>query len=149
MGSDFLPTLNVIEPDYDYIPASIHRTFIGKACPWEIQETIQLGSSISVINRENIDKYCRDNIGVDCGGFVAAYWGEAVPHMAEPNPPMATGISPRSFWSDSKTWLDLITNEPQRAHGLSHRRAHTGVVFSNAGADPWPRTACSFKRGSV
>ncbi|CDI04454.1 hypothetical protein BN873_980055 [Candidatus Competibacter denitrificans Run_A_D11] len=102
----YLKTFNF--DDYDYIPASIHRTFIGKACPWEIQETIQLGSSIGVINRDNVDKYCRDNIGVDCGGFVAAYWGEAVPHMAGPNPPMATGISPRSFWSDSKTWPDVI-----------------------------------------
>ena len=23
--------------DYDYIPTSIHRTFVGKACPWEIR----------------------------------------------------------------------------------------------------------------
>jgi hypothetical protein len=93
--------------DYDYIPMSIHRTFIGKACPWEIQETIQLGSSIGVINRENVDKYCHDNLGVDCGGFVAAYWGEAVPHLVAPTPSMATGISPRSFWADSSTWPDV------------------------------------------
>jgi len=38
---------------------------------------------------------------VDCGGFVAAYWGGEVPHMAAPNPKFATGISPRSFWADS------------------------------------------------
>ena len=94
--------------DYDYIPTSIHRTFIGKACPWEIQETIQLASSIGIVNDQNIDKYCHDNVGVDCGGFVAAYWGEAVPHMAAPNPAMATGISPRSFWADSTTWPDVL-----------------------------------------
>src|SRR6185295_15931323 len=64
--------------------------------------------SIGLINEGNVDKYCRDNIGVDCGGFVAAYWGEAVPHMAAPNPPMAIGISPRSFWADSKTWPDVF-----------------------------------------
>ena len=102
----YLKTFNF--DDYDYLPASIHRTFIGKACPWEIQETIQLGSLIGAINRGNVDTYCRDNIGVDCGGFVAAYWGEAVPHLAQPNPPMATGISPRSFWADSHTWPDVI-----------------------------------------
>jgi hypothetical protein len=45
---------------------------------------------------------------VDCGGFVAAYWGEEVPHMVEPNPKFATGISPRSFWADSGTWPDVI-----------------------------------------
>lgn len=94
--------------DYDYIPTSIHRTFIGKGCPWEIQETIQLASSIGLIDKTNVEKYCRDNIGVDCGGFVAAYWGEEVPHMVEPNPKFATGISPRSFWADSGTWPDVI-----------------------------------------
>jgi hypothetical protein len=94
--------------DYDYIPTSIHRTFIGKACPWEIQETIQLASSIGLIDKTNVEKYSRDNIGVDCGGFVAAYWGEEVPHMVQPNPKFATGISPRSFWADSGSWPDVI-----------------------------------------
>jgi hypothetical protein len=93
---------------YDYINQSITRTFIGKACPWEIQETIQLGSLIGVINTVNAYKYCTANIGVDCGGFVANYWGEGVPHMAAPTPFGSFGISPRSFWSDSQTWPDVL-----------------------------------------
>src|SRR3954467_1373219 len=35
--------------EYDYINNSIKRCFIGKACPWEIQETLQLASEIGAI----------------------------------------------------------------------------------------------------
>jgi hypothetical protein len=89
--------------DYDYINQSITRTFIGKATPWEIQETIQLGSLTGVVNSKNVGVYCDKWIGVDCGGFVAAYWGIGVPHMVNPNPAGATGFSPRSFWNEDKT----------------------------------------------
>jgi hypothetical protein len=94
--------------DYDYINQSITRTFIGKACPWEIQETLQLGSQIGAFSAEHVYKYCLDCMGVDCGGFVANYWGIGVPHMANPTPFGATGFSPRSFWADSKTWPDVL-----------------------------------------
>jgi hypothetical protein len=94
--------------DYDYINMSIGRTFMGKACPWEIQETLQLGSQIGAFSNSNLYQYCSDSLGVDCGGFVANYWGIGVPHMVNPSPFGATGISPRSFWADSKTWPDVL-----------------------------------------
>jgi hypothetical protein len=94
--------------DYDYINQSINRTFIGKACPWEIQETIQLASLVGAADSDSVYKYCTSNLGVDCGGFVANFWGEGVPHMADPNPFGATGFLPRSFWADSKTWPDVL-----------------------------------------
>ncbi len=97
--------------EYDYINPSITRTFIGKATPWEIQETIQLGSLIGVINSENVRTYCLKWLGIDCGGFVAAYWGIGVPHMVNPSPPGATGISPRSFWNDGKSRRRMSTPE--------------------------------------
>jgi hypothetical protein len=53
--------------DYDYIPTSIHRTFIGKACPWEIQETIQLASSIGLI-----DETTSKNIAATTSAWIAA-----------------------------------------------------------------------------
>lgn len=93
--------------DYDYIGLSIRRCFIGKACPWEIQETLQLAAQIGAVNPDTAYKYCRDNLGVDCGGFVAAYWGEGVPHMADLNPLGATGFLPRSFWADDRHWPDV------------------------------------------
>lgn len=104
--------------DYDYINASIARTFIGKACPWEIQETIQLGSLIGAVGSDDAYTYCNDSIGTDCGGFVANYWGIGVPHMDNPNPFGATGISPRSFWADSKTWPDVLRRRRTAASAI-------------------------------
>ena len=102
----------------DYINQSITRAFIGKACPWELQETIQLGSLIGAVNSNDVYKYCLDNIGVDCGGFVANYWGVGVPHMANTTPFGATGFSPRSFWADSKTWPDVLRRRRTAATGI-------------------------------
>lgn len=94
--------------DYDYINQSISRCFIGKACPWEVQETIQLAALLGLVDSTNAYKYSTSRLGVDCGGFVANYWGVGVPHMTQPVPFGATGFSPRSFWADSKTWPDVI-----------------------------------------
>lgn len=102
----------------DYINLSITRTFIGKACPWEIQETMQLASQLGLVKPDKSYAFCVGNLGVDCGGFVANYWGIGVPHMVETNPFGAWGISPRSFWSDSKTWPDV----------MKRRRASAGSV---------------------
>jgi hypothetical protein len=90
------------DENYDYILNSITRTFLGKACPWEIQETIQLASLFGLVNED----YCRTYLGVDCGGFVANYWGEACPHMTDPMPLGWNGISPRNFWEVSSIWPD-------------------------------------------
>lgn len=89
--------------DYDYINSSINRCFIGKACPWEIQETLQLASQFAIFATESLTTYCLKNLGVDCGGFVANYWGEACPHMNEPTPANWTGMLPRFFWTQDKS----------------------------------------------
>lgn len=94
--------------EYDYINNSIKRCFIGKACPWEIQETLQLASEIGALSEPKLLDYCLNILGVDCGGFVANYWGEACPHMAHPAPPGFDGILPRGFWANTQLFPDVM-----------------------------------------
>jgi hypothetical protein len=68
---------------------------------------------------------------VDCGGFVAAYWGEEVPHMVEPNPKFATGISPRSIWADSGT-----TEKEAVLKGIGQRMVPENDYDCESRADP-------------
>jgi hypothetical protein len=96
-GVNYLKTFNFNE--YDYINNSIRRCFIGKACPWEIQEMLQLASEVGALSEPNIANYCMTSLGVDCGGFVANYWGEGCPHMADVAPAGWAGIAPRGFWA--------------------------------------------------
>jgi len=117
----------------DYINLSITRTFIGKACPWEIQETMQLASQLGLVVPEKSRFFCTDNVGVDCGGFVANYWGVGVPHMAEPNPSGAYGISPRSFWSDNKTWPDVM--QRRRSAASAVRPGDAAIFFKDIKGD--------------
>ncbi len=84
--------------NYDFISLSIKRCFIGKASPWEIQETLMLASFLGLLESDTAQNYCDNNLGVDCGGFVAAYWGLDCPHMSDPRPANATGYLPRTFW---------------------------------------------------
>ena len=100
-GATGMPHINQVKTfnfnDYDYINNSIDRCFIGKACPWEIQETLQLASEVGAVTETNLLEFCRSSLGVDCGGFVANYWGEACPHMVKVNPLGWNGILPRGF----------------------------------------------------
>jgi hypothetical protein len=98
--------------DYDYINNSITRCFIGKASPWEIQETLQLASQVGAVTESDLMGYCRNKLGVDCGGFVANYWGEACPHMVRVAPPGWDGILPRGFWTNTH-WPDAISRRRQ------------------------------------
>lgn len=103
---------------YDYINNSIHRCFIGKACPWEIQETLQLASKVGALSEPKLSIYCMTSLGVDCGGFVANYWGEACPHMANVAPPGWNGISPRSFWANTQMFPDVMSRRRQSLEGI-------------------------------
>ena len=94
--------------DYDYINNSITRCFMGKACPWEIQEMLQLASEVGAITEGTLANYCRDKLGTDCGGFVANYWGEACPHMTDVSPEGWMGIKPRNFWANSTVWSNAV-----------------------------------------
>jgi hypothetical protein len=100
---------------YDYINNSIKRCFIGKACPWEIQETLQLASQVGAVSESGLLEYCRDKLGVDCGGFVANYWGEGCPHMVNVKPAGWDGILPRNFWADAHYWPDVMSRRRQSA----------------------------------
>ena len=114
--------------DWDYINNSIQRCFIGKACPWEIQETLQLASQFGIFETLSLRSYCLDNLGVDCGGFVAIYWGEACPHMNETAPPHWTGMLPRFFWDQDRS------RRRKRASEVSMGDA--AIFFEGKLADP-------------
>ncbi|WP_323047348.1 hypothetical protein [Paraburkholderia sp.] len=95
------------------------RCFIGKACPWEIQETLQLASEVGALTETNLLEYCRNSLGVDCGGFLANYWGESCPHMIDVAPTGSNGILPRGFWSNDKLWPDVMSRRRQNAENVS------------------------------
>ena len=82
-------------------------------------ETLQLASELGLTNPDTVYKYCSDNLGVDCGGFVAAYWGEGVPHMADTQPVGSLGFLPRTFWSDSHLWPDVRARRRKSAGEIS------------------------------
>jgi hypothetical protein len=124
--------------DYDYINNSISRCFIGKACPWEIQETLQLASEVGAITQSNLAEYCRGSLGVDCGGFVANYWGEACPHMVDVAPAGWSGILPRGFWSNTQLWPDVMARRRQNA---SEVKPGDAAIFFKDVKDNNPDTA--------
>jgi hypothetical protein len=119
-----LKTFNFNE--YDYINNSITRSYIGKACPWEIQETLQLASEVGAVAEANLTDYCRTALGVDCGGFVANYWGESCPHMTQVAPAGWNGILPRSFWSNTQLWPDVMSRRRQMA---GHVKPGDAAIF--------------------
>ena len=104
--------------DYDYINNSISRSFMGKACPWEIQETLQLASEVGAVTEGGLLEYCRSSLGVDCGGFVANYWGEACPHMGEVAPAGWSGILPRGFWSNTSIFPGVMASRRRRVEDV-------------------------------
>jgi hypothetical protein len=106
--------------DYDYINNSIRRCFIGKGCPWEIQETLQIASQVGLFATKSLRSFCLDKLGVDCGGFVANYWGEACPHMNDVGPLGWNGMAPRYFWE---------TGRSRRRPRASEVRMGDAVIF--------------------
>lgn len=115
--------------DYDYINNSISRCFIGKACPWEIQETLQLASEVDAVSEANLLEYCRNSLGVDCGGFVANYWGEACPHMVDVAPVGWSGILPRGFWANDQIWPGVKSRRRQKASDV--RTGDAAIFFKD------------------
>jgi hypothetical protein len=51
-----------------------------------------------LVDETSINQYCDDNLGIDCGGFVANYWGLGRPNGSNPNPTGADGFKPRTIW---------------------------------------------------
>lgn len=82
-----------------YSKTSLWRVYNGKGAPVEIQEVLWLALLAGQVNGTNIATYADTNLGIDCGGFVANYWGIGCPSSTNPRPDYATGIKPRAVWN--------------------------------------------------
>lgn len=88
---------------YNFVRSSLERVFIGKGAPDELQDAIWLAATCGLIKRGSANQYVDDNLGVDCGGFVANYWGIGHPGPGKYAPFGSTGIKPRAFWDLNKS----------------------------------------------
>ena len=85
-----------------YPKTSLWRVYNGKGAPVEIQEVLWLALLAGQVNGNNIATYADTNLGIDCGGFVANYWGIGCPTPTNPKPDYATGIKPAQQGADGK-----------------------------------------------
>jgi hypothetical protein len=81
-----------------FLRTSLYRVYIGKGAPNEIQDAIWLASLAGLVDVGTLAAYANDNLGIDCGGFVANYWGMGRPSLTEPSPTGSTGFKPRYLW---------------------------------------------------
>lgn len=84
--------------DETYLWSSISRVFDGKGAPNELQDVVWLASLAGMVNLGTLPAWADANLGVDCGGFVANYWGMGRPSETQPKPPYASGFTPREIW---------------------------------------------------
>ncbi|MFN7924037.1 MAG: hypothetical protein U0Q16_28300 [Bryobacteraceae bacterium] len=96
-GLGALPNLFEIKGD-EYLATSMWRVYNGKGAPDEIQDALWLASLCGLVDDTSVDKYCDNYLGIDCGGFVANYWGMGHPSKGAFNPTGATGFKPRTIW---------------------------------------------------
>ena len=90
---------NVFEVDGDkYLLSSVWRVYHGKGAPNEIQDTLYLALLCGLVDGKGLQSYADTNLGIDCGGFVANYWGMGCPSESDLNPTGATGFKPRTIW---------------------------------------------------
>jgi hypothetical protein len=92
-----LPPVFQVE-GWDYMRTSLWRAYNGKGAPNEIQDAIYLAGLCNFVNSGSLLTYVDQNLGIDCGGFVANYWGMGRPDYTTPNPLGATGFKPRTIW---------------------------------------------------
>jgi hypothetical protein len=81
-----------------YVTTSLWRVYNGKGTPTEIQEALWLALLCSLVDEKTLTPYVDNNLGIDCGGFVANYWGMGCPSVSAPSPTGATGFKPRTIW---------------------------------------------------
>jgi hypothetical protein len=81
-----------------YVTTSLWRVYNGKGTPTEIQEALWLALLCSLVDEKTLTPYVDNNLGIDCGGFVANYWGMGRPSVSAPSPTGATGFKPRTIW---------------------------------------------------
>jgi hypothetical protein len=97
LGLKSLPPVFEIQGD-TYTAASLERVYEGKGAPNEIQDAIWLVSLCGLVSGGTLAQYCDNNLGIDCGGFVANYWGMGRPTPANLAPTGADGFKPRYIW---------------------------------------------------
>jgi hypothetical protein len=96
-AGSLLPATFEVEGD-KYVATSLWRVYNGKGAPDEIQEALWLASLCGLVDPSTVSTYTDKNLGIDCGGFVANYWGMGHPTVANYNPTGATGFKPRTIW---------------------------------------------------
>jgi hypothetical protein len=95
--SKVLPATFQVRGD-KYVTTSLWRVYNGKGTPTEIQGVLWLALLCGLVDDKTLTTYVDNNLGIDCGGFVANYWGIGAPSVSAPNPNGATGFKPRTIW---------------------------------------------------
>jgi len=98
LGGRALPPVFEVNGD-KYVTTSLQRVYEGKGAPDEIQDVLWLASLAGLVDETTFQTYVDRNLGLDCGGFVANYWGLSHPTTFDPNPKGATGVLPRAIWN--------------------------------------------------
>jgi hypothetical protein len=92
-----LPAVFEVQGD-EYVATSLWRVYNGKGAPNEIQDAVWLASLCGLVDEGSLALYADNQMGIDCGGFVANYWGMGRPSLISPSPTGATGYKPRTIW---------------------------------------------------
>ena len=99
---------------------ALSRVFMGKGAPDEIQTALWLASKYDLVSSSTSWTYCSKNLGVDCGGFVANYWGIGKPTTDARDPFGWSGFKPRTLWN---------TNRALRRGSVGDIQVGDAVVF--------------------
>jgi hypothetical protein len=113
---------------------SLYRVYIGKGAPDEIQTALWLASLCNLVSVSTKDSYTDQNLGLDCGGFVANYLGEGRPSPTELKPYGSTGILPRNIWVKNKSM--------HRDHPSRIQTGDVAVFFRNFKGDDLACRGC-------
>lgn len=94
------PLTSIFEVNGDkYVLASVERVFEGKGAPNEVQDVLYLALLCGMVTESTLSTFADNNMGLDCNGFVANYWGMGRPTVEKPRPDYADGIKPRLIWN--------------------------------------------------
>jgi hypothetical protein len=102
----------------EIVTKSIMRVFMGKGAPGEIQATLWMASRCELVDRGSISSYCDGNLGIDCGGFVANYWGIGRPTPGDDHPVGWSGLKPRYIWHTNRAFRRADPSEIRVGDGV-------------------------------
>ncbi len=121
-----LPGVFTVEGD-QYVSTSLWRVYNGKGAPDEIQSALWLASLCGLVDFSTVNNYTDKYLGVDCGGFVANYWGMGHPTLTNQSPTGATGFKPRTIWG--------MTRGLRRDQATNIRVGDAAVFFKDVKSD--------------